>query len=213
VIEGNSNSLMADALFPSASAAGAISVPELQRLPSPLDQELGKSQHAQHVTTLLQGPGSLLIAVMRRPVPPEQAVTWAQAVTAALSPKAVVAATSMLAKDYRGPGSPADEDMVFAVQTSAARPVNSVAPLPPGSVISGLAASLLEHCESAGLPATALVAVEHAPVPESGLVCRMAEAVSAVVGGVEAPGDSARRAIGNALNGAYQSSASNSMFS
>lgn len=214
VLIGPAAALSVDVAFGPTQPAGTISVPELQRLRSPMEEELGS--HAQnhiHTFSLLQCSNNTLIACTRRQLPPEQAVTWADTVLAALKPASVVIASSILSLEYRGPGDAAEENLIFELHTSTARPPRAAAvpSLPPGTLITGLPAALLQACEVAGLPATALTAVESSPVPEVSLVCALADAVCGVAG-LSLLDDSQQGAVSQAVDGVYRSSASNSMF-
>jgi len=113
-------------------------------------------------------------------------------------------------KDYRGLGSSSDENLVFAVHTGTAMGIPGVEVLPSGTVVSGLAAALLEECETSSIPATALIAVENAPIPEVSLAIRTGEVMCAALG--KSKPMEAQHALARALEQAYQSSSSNSMF-
>jgi fatty acid desaturase (delta-4 desaturase) len=172
--------------------------------------------HTVTTTTTTGTDTSTLIACSRRPLPAEQAVTWAQTVLAAVTPAAVLVVCSILSMDYRGPGDAAEENLIFGIHTqnsSATTTTAAVVPvLPPGTLISGLPAALLEESESLKIPGSILVAVESSPVPEVSLVCGLADAVSKMVMlGGDLDGER-RAAVAEAVNSMFRSSASNSMF-
>lgn len=121
----------------------------------------------------------------------------------------------MQASQYRGPGSPADDDLIFALQTSGATPVAGIPELPCGTLIGGVAAAVLQSCELEERPATVLVAIENAPVPDAGHVCSLADAVHAALGGAAGGlprGKVLHADVLAAADAMYRSSASSSMF-
>lgn len=211
VLTGPAASLLATAAFGAVAPAGAIAVPELQRLRSPLEEEQGRAHAHSHVFSLFAAEGNTLIAASRRPLPPEQAQTWAMTVAAAVGPAAIVVACSMLAMEYRGPGDPSEEALVFELHSTAAAAPPGVPPLPPSSLLTGLPAALLEHGEAAGRPVTAIVAVESAPVPDAAVVGALADAVCGAAGR-PALGAAGRAAVAAQVDAIYRASASNSMF-
>ena len=212
VLIGPAASLSLDAAFGPSQPIGSISVSELQRLRSPLEEELGASaQQHIHTFSLFQPNKSALIACSRRSLPPEQAVTWAQTVLAAIKPAAVIAASSILSLEYRGPGDATEENLIFEIHTTTSASPNGVPSLPAGTLITGLPAALLQECEVSGISATVLTAVESSPVPEVGLVCALGDAVC-VTAGLSAMDDSQRGMVTQSVEGVYRSSASNSMF-
>jgi hypothetical protein len=217
ILTGSAASLTLDAAFGPTQQVGTISVPELCRLRSPLQEELGVEQNPPHIFTLLrpQDDTTTLIATSRRPLPAEQASLWAETViTEVASSSSTFIVSSILSMEYRGPGDAAEENLVFKLQNTAAlssKSSTTVPDLPLGTLISGLPAAVLETCENKNSSATALVAVESSPVPDVALVCALADAVRVSLGRKKV--DSAgKAAVATAVEGVYQSSASNSMF-
>lgn len=100
ILEGYLFSLLAETVLQPSSVVGTICVPELQRVRSPLEEEFGGGggQHDNVATVYQSLPGSTLIAALRKPLAPEQAVTWAHAVLKALRPTTVIVGTSLLVR-------------------------------------------------------------------------------------------------------------------
>lgn len=203
---GQTSSLLVSALLGSSPPppAGRISVPELQRLKSPLEEELGLAHravvHAAAVRRLgPAGTGGLAVVDAPRVLPAEQAVTWARTVLTALRPSSLVVVDTLPAMRYCGPGSPADEDLVFGIRSSAAGGGDGDAggdsggggggggggalpDLPPGTILDGLPAALLMQAEGAGLPAVAVVGVQMGPSPDAQFVASLALGAAAALG-------------------------------
>lgn len=209
---------------------GAIVVPELVRVRSPLEEEYGTTRTPLHTCTLrapAAGAGAaLLLAECPCELPAEQAAAWARAALGALRPRAAVVAATLPAMSYRGPGDAADEDLIFALQTAAAAAAASGStalppPLPEATVLGGLAAALLTRCELAGLPAVAVAGVQAQQVPDAAFLYCLGQGVAAAlaaVGGAGAAGAApdkaqALAALRAAADGVYRSSASSSIFS
>ena len=221
ILTGPAASLTLDAVFGPTHQVGSISVPELCRLRSPLQEELGIEQSPPHIFALLKpedNSSNVLIATSRRPLAAEQASLWAETVINEVAPtSATYILSSILTMEYRGPGDAAEENLIFKVQNTASEEqkkensTNMPPSLPEGTLLSGLPAAVLDSCEDSSRPATALIAVESSPVPEVGLVCALADALCACLGrkSVDAAG---KTAIAGAVAGVYHSSASNSMF-
>lgn len=218
ILTGAEASLTLDAVFGPSQQVGTISVPELCRLRSPLQEELGVEQNPPHVFTLLKpdDDSNILIATSRRPLPAEQASLWAETVITKVAPSSTFIVSSILSMEYRGPGDPAEDNLIFKVQNTKAildEKENSkiVASLPEGTLLSGLPAAVLEVCEDSNNPATALVVVESSIVPEVGLIYALADTLCVFLGRkkVDAAG---KAAVAAAVDGVYRSSASNSMF-
>lgn len=91
---GPAAALLAHTSFRSAASAGAITVPELQRLRSPAAEEYGAPAPITHTATILR-LGSLMVVAAERFLPPEQAVAWAEAVFEALRPDRVAVVTTI----------------------------------------------------------------------------------------------------------------------
>ncbi|GAB4817203.1 hypothetical protein N2152v2_004249 [Parachlorella kessleri] len=232
---GPSAALLASTLFQQAKALGTISVPELQRLRSPYDEEYG-GRTVIHKSLILSLSEEIVLVVSDKPLPPEQAATWADAACAALQPAAVVITTTIPAMEYRGPGSPADEDLIYSLASPAAtapappssgsRSVRGSSrgappPLPPGSLLGGLPAALLVHCVQQELPAEAVVGVQLGPAPDAKFVHSLAEgllgALEARVGRQLGPplvlgGAELLPALKAAVDKLYRGSVSNSIF-
>lgn len=238
---GQSACLLADAFFPGSQAAGAIAVPELVRVRSPMEEEYGPTHKPLHTCTLRSFPTAsppLLLVACPRELPAEQAGAWARAVLAALRPAHAVVVTTLPVMQYRGPGSPADEDLVFCLQTKAAEEAAAAAgsskgsglppALPEATLVGGLPAALLTDCELAGLPAALITGVQQQQVPDAQFLFALGRGAQAalaslagssgtVAGSVGEPGEAGRHqllaALGAAADSVYRSSASSSIFS
>lgn len=140
------------------------------------------------------------------------------------------------AMEYHGPGSPADEDLIFCLSTREAESLaasaaasssggkSGAAPLPPpvpsGTLLSGLSAALLARAARQGLPATAVAGVQMGPAPDSRFVLGLAGGVQgalAALGAALGQGQALTGAellaeVQAATDQAYRSSASNSIF-
>ena len=217
---------------------------------SPLEEEFGTGRQPVHTCTLHNlGGGSgggggapLLLLECPRELPAEQAPTWARAVLAALQPRALVVAATLPAMSYRGPGDPADEDLVFSLQTgaaaaaaagserdegaSAAAATTGLPPqLPEGTVLGGLPAALLARAELLQLPATLVAGVQVQQVPDAQFLFALGQALAAALRATPAgsgdmaaalaqqPRAAAVAALGAAADAVYRSSASSSIFS
>lgn len=218
---------------PPRQAVGRISVPELVRVRSPLEEEFGTGQQPVHTCTLhaLGGSSSgsgLLLVQCPRELPAEQAPVWARTVMAALQPRALVVAATLPAMSYRGPGDPADEDLVFSLQTEAAAAGAAGAaglppPLPEGTMLGGLAAALLARAELQQLPAALVAGVQAQQVPDAQFLFALGQALAAALHGTAAEAaeaalvqqarGAALAVLGAAADAVFRSSASSSIFS
>lgn len=220
---GQAASLLAATLLAAPPGVGTISVPELIRLRSQLEEELGLAYKPRtHVATLRRLPGALAVDAPR-PLPPEQAATWAEAVLDTLKPRRLVIVATLPAARYRGPGSPADQDLVFGLRSSAASSSGGGGPLPSlpvGTMVDGLAAALLTAAEAGGLPAAAVVGIQMGPAPDAPFVCSLAEGVVAALAAVGGPSQAvpvlgraqAVAKVAEAADNAQRSSAGSSIF-
>lgn len=175
----------------------------------------------------------LLLAVCPRELPAEQAAAWARGALGALRPRCLLAATTLPAMHYRGPGSPADEDLVFSLRTQAAtdassggHPHGSLPPaLPEGTLVGGLPAALVTDCELSGLPAALVVGVQQQQVPDAQFLYALGRgtqaALASLSGNAAAAGGGAAeagakhqllRTLSAAADAVYRSSASASIF-
>lgn len=81
--------------------------------------------------------------------------------------------------EYRGPGSPADEDLIFSLQTSAMssnKLTDKPPSMPEGMLLTGVPAALLAYCEQQELPSCAIVGVQIGPAPDAKFVGALATA-------------------------------------
>ena len=137
--------------------------------------------------------------------------------------------------EYRGPGSPADEDLIYSLATppaAASAPASSDSsvgggsrrappPLPPGTLLGGLPAALLSLGVQQNLPATAVVGVQLGPAPDAKFVHSLADGLLRVLGAragrqlgppLVLGGAELLPALKVATDKLYRSSASNSIY-
>lgn len=228
-------------LGPPVQPLGSITVPELVRVRSPLEEEYGTSHQQLHrcgISGLPAASGgtlpALLVVECPRELPQEQATAWAKRVMAALQPRAAVVAATLPAMSYRGPGSPADEDLVFSLQTAAAEAAAAAGggsgagglppPLPGATLLGGLPAALLARCELQQLPAALVAGVQQQQVADAQFLFHLGRGAAAalrLVGGGAASAALAKpqprpqllAGLAAAADSMYRSSASSSIFS
>lgn len=219
-------------------AAGVITVPELVRVRSPLEEEYGPVHKPVHTCSLRSGAAAdgnppMLLAACPRELPPEQAAVWARGVLGALRPRRLLAVTTLPAMHYRGPGSPADEDLVFSLSNQAATGASSSGspggslppPLPQGTLVGGLPAALVTGCELSGVPALLVVGVQQQQVPDAQFLYALGQGTQAALASLSgkaaaagrAEAEASRRhqllgALSAAADAVYRSSASASIF-
>lgn len=201
-----------------------------------MEEEYGVTRQPVHACTLHALPGGAsapLLVACPRELPAEQAAAWAVAVLGALAPARAVVAATLPAMSYRGPGDPADADLIFSLQTAAAAASSGDSgssglppPLPEATVLGGLPAALLARCELAGTPARLVAGVQAQQVPDAQFLYALGRGVQAALaasGGGDAAaaggaGPASPRAqlvaaLGAAADAVYRSSASSSIFS
>lgn len=86
---GAGPSLLSQTLFKAAVAFGSVSVPQVQQLRSPYEEEYGPQQHT-HVSSLALASGGVAVVASPKELPAEQAVPWAASVLAKLQPVSVL---------------------------------------------------------------------------------------------------------------------------
>ncbi|KAI3426309.1 hypothetical protein D9Q98_008682 [Chlorella vulgaris] len=224
--------LLAGPFFQGTQALGSITMPELVRIKSPVEDEYGTSQQPVH-TCSMHGPTTqtppILLVTCPRELPQEQAAAWARFVLAELRPAAVAVACTLPAMSYCGPGSPADQDLVFSLQTAAAEGAAAAGsklprPLPESSLLGGLPAALLTECELQQLPAVLVTSVQMHQVADAQFLFGLGEAAMAAlqrVGGDAAaaalvqqqPKPQRLAVLSAAADDVFRSSASSSIFS
>ncbi|PRW45200.1 fatty acid desaturase [Chlorella sorokiniana] len=232
-LAGQAACLLAGAVLRQAQTVGSIAVPELVRVRSPLEEEFGTGHQPVHTCSLHALGSGLLLVLSPRDLPAEQAPVWARAVLAALQPRALVVAATLPAMNYRGPGDPADEDLVFSLQTEAAAAAGAAGgaagaaaglppPLPEGTMLGGLPAALLARAELQQLPATLVAGVQVQQVPDAQFLLALGQGLSAALRStapaaeaalVQQPRGATLAALGAAADAVYRSSASSSIFS
>jgi hypothetical protein len=109
------------------------------------------------------------------------------------------------------------EGLVFTLPTSKFIPrYRSSAPLlPNGTLLGGLAAAIMQHCELRGVPACAAISVQAGPVPDAQLVCGLADIVLGLIkgkGGDAGEVKALNVTLTAVVEDVYRSSASNSIF-
>ncbi|GIL65913.1 hypothetical protein Vafri_19553 [Volvox africanus] len=117
-------------------------------------------------------PGSalhvdVLLVCCQYEVARERAPVWARSVLEQISCSHAVFLGAMAAEQFRGQGDASQEELIFALRTSASQQRQlqagargPVPLLPTGTVVGGLPASLLSYCQVHGASADLLVIVE-----------------------------------------------------
>lgn len=201
--------------------AGNISIPRLQRGPALSDDgdedQRGQPRHVcKNLNFSLWGvkDDNILVATCQSSLPEEQGMSWACTVIEGnIHPDHVIVAGTMPAMSYRGPGDPSQEDLVFQLTTTAWKKAQVAKVLPPGNLVTGLSAAILQVCHANSVPACAIISVQNSILPTLQLVCAEADVLSRILWG--APSrveDAAKTDVAKALDNLYQSSASNSIF-
>ncbi|GIL88653.1 hypothetical protein Vretimale_17247 [Volvox reticuliferus] len=109
----------------------------------------------------------VLLVCCQYEVARERAPAWARSVMGQISCGHAVFLGAMAAEQFRGQGDASQEELIFALQTSASQQQrlqaggrSPVPLLPTGTVVGGLPASLLSYCQVRGAAADLLVMVE-----------------------------------------------------
>jgi len=201
--------------------AGNISIPLLQRGPA-LSEDGDEDQRGQpvHVCKNLDfslwgaEDENILVATCQSSLPEEQSMSWACTVIKGdIYPDHVIVAGMMPAMSYRGPGDPSQEDLVFQLSTTAWKRAPSAKVLPPGNLVTGLSAAILQVCHANSVPACATISVQNGIIPTLQLVCAETDVLSRILWGIPSRvEDAAKSQVAKALDNMYQSSASNSIF-
>lgn len=116
--------------------------------------------------------------------------------------------------DYRGPGDAANEDLVFELPNSTWEASSGSLrkhDLPPGTLVTGVPAALVQEMEGGGRPAVAFLVVENSPVPRTGQVIKLADALCDGLG-VPKLDVLGKATVTDLVEQMYRTSASNSMF-
>ncbi|PNH07828.1 hypothetical protein TSOC_005670 [Tetrabaena socialis] len=139
--------------------------------------------------TVVGGLPAALLSHCQYPVVRERAAAWARSVLGQVSYGHAVFLGAMPAEQFRGQGDASQEEMVFSLLTRAARqqqPSTHPAPaplLPTGTVVGGLPAALLSHCQVRGQSAELLVLVEMVAEGRPALLEALAAALAAALTG------------------------------
>ena len=210
-----------DAKISSVEEAGKVSIPRLQRGPA-LSEDGDAAQRGQarqsHKTVDFSLWGlereNILIATSHSNLPEEQCMVWASTVLMdSIHPDRVIVAGTMPAMSYRGPDDPSQEELVFQLATTKWEQVPSTKVLPPGNLVTGLSAAVLQICHSHSVPACSVISVQNNIMPSLQLVCAQADVVSKLLWGTPLMLENAvKKDVAKALDNMYQSSASNSIF-
>jgi len=195
------DSLLSTSSSSTSSATASITVPSLQQLKSPLEEEYGTHHHHIHSSTIsfITTTNNTVVAAVHVPssLYPEQCSTWATKVLTTLNPSDILILSTMMSMEYKGPVSPSDDDTICSLQYSCNNTfddsTDGLPPvLPPGTLIGGLTAALFQKFEvlnfnlnknktpssssssskSSGR-AVALIAVQSSPVPQTQLLVKL----------------------------------------
>ncbi|KAG2496144.1 hypothetical protein HYH03_005746 [Edaphochlamys debaryana] len=133
--------------------------------------------------------GALLV-VCQYGVARERCSAWARAVLSQMSYGHAVFLGAMAAEQFRGQGDASQESLLFSLATKAAQQrrteqggAPSAPPLPTGSLVGGLPAALLSHCQVRGQSAELLVTVEMVMEGRAAAAEALAGALAAALGG------------------------------
>ncbi|GFR39640.1 hypothetical protein Agub_g106 [Astrephomene gubernaculifera] len=163
-------------------AAASSQQPSTASLEAP--QQGQQQQQASAVGPGAGGKGVLLVCCQYE-VPRERAAAWARAVLGQLSYGHAVFLGSMAAEQFRGFGDASQEVLLFSLRTRGAQqaPHQQQPPplLPTGTVVGGLPAALLSHCQVRGRSAELFVLVEMVLEGRAALMAALAGAVGAVL--------------------------------
>eukprot|EP00210_Caulerpa_lentillifera_P009290 g8855.t1 len=147
---------------------GSVLLPELSLAGNTLSGSLVDSTAFMR----LNQNGNVLFIPCQYEVKPERALAWSTGLFQSLSPSRLVLIGDMKAGEYRGQGDPAEEALVFSCFTTSARDSSWTSqsllkPLPPGNLLTGLPAALLQNCELKNIPAVGLIHVDFTSRPDA----------------------------------------------
>ncbi|GLC37939.1 hypothetical protein PLESTB_001500000 [Pleodorina starrii] len=132
----------------------------------------------------------VLLVCCQYDVPRERALAWARSLLGQVSCRHAVFLGSMAAEQFRGQGDASQEELIFALRTRAAQQKQQqeqrvskppVPLLPTGTVVGGLPAALLSHCQLRGVSAELLVMVEMVAEGRPALLESLAAALGALL--------------------------------
>ncbi|PNW88627.1 hypothetical protein CHLRE_01g037650v5 [Chlamydomonas reinhardtii] len=133
------------------------------------------------------GSSRVLLVACQYEVARERAVAWSRALLGQVAAAHVLVLGAIPAEQFRGQGDASQEELLFLLRTRAAAAAAAAvgrpaAPLlPTGTVVGGLPAALLSHCQVRDQSAELLVAVEMVLEGRAALVEAMAAALAAVL--------------------------------
>ncbi|KAG2444873.1 hypothetical protein HXX76_001611 [Chlamydomonas incerta] len=173
--------LIGSVLAPGVSLAGISLGPE----PLPSDRVCAVYTLGSSSSSSSSGSSRVLLVACQYEVARERAVAWSRAVLGQVAAGHVLVLGAIPAEQFRGQGDASQEELLFLLRTRAAAqalPGRPAAPLlPTGTVVGGLPAALLSHCQVRDKSAELLVAVEMVLEGRAALVEAMAAALAAVL--------------------------------
>ncbi|KAJ7562051.1 hypothetical protein O6H91_03G053200 [Diphasiastrum complanatum] len=130
----------------------------------------------------VEGEPSVVLAIVQYEVPAERSFSWVKALFQAIESERVVVTAGLQTHHFRGRLSP-DDPVLFQLTTDAQRSEDKenqpIAPyFPSGSLVDGLAAALLTHCQLRGIKGRLLILW---PDAESSFLPLLANIFSAIV--------------------------------
>ncbi|KXZ55257.1 hypothetical protein GPECTOR_3g396 [Gonium pectorale] len=153
------------------------------------------------------GSGVLLVCCQYE-VARERAAAWARSVLGQVGCRHAVFLGTMAAEHFRGQGDASQEELLFSLRTRAAQQQEGKLPaplLPTGTVVGGLPAALLSHCQVRSQSAELLVMVEMVAEGRWALLAALAGALRVALQSFSAPAAAQALADGNVLAAARRS--------
>lgn len=144
--------------IPHKRILGSIVIPEI----SMVNNTINPSPHNKECYLYaVDSQASVVFVSIQYAVPPESATVWTKAVFQVIQPSRVLIMDAISSLHFRGKLS-ADEPLLFLIESSASKKAKkgqaTIAPYyPSGSLVDGVAAALITHCQLRALKAELLM--------------------------------------------------------